>query len=242
MAKLTYRIGYGLAALFWLFLSINAYFNATPLELTGNANRDTGRQVGGWLFKAFFAYATVHCSWKAIRGARGVKTADVMVGSPLASVPERIANPEDARDEFNDKQPDHEVDRDSDIIRYVLENDREALSDRTYFLTLTPRDRWGDSGAWDDVPAGLLEAMPSIASEYRIAHAACLKDNCVIEKATGKEAWMKWVSIIKWHSDTEVEIEQGVWCCPSSGGASTATYERRGRNWTFKSLKSSWVS
>ncbi len=238
-----YRVGYGLAALFWFLLSFNAFFNSTPIKATGNANRDTGAQVGGWLFTGFIVYATVHCLWKAIQGPRVVTATDsIEAASPASELNHAAPIVEDSPGESSGKQSCDDLDRDSDIIRYVLENDREAPSDRIYFLTLTPRDQWGDSGAWDDVPSGLLEAMPSIATEYRIAHEACLKDNCVIDKATGKEAWMKWVSIIQWHSDREVEVEQGVWCCPSSGGASTATYEKRAGTWTFKSLKRSWVS
>lgn len=243
MVKLMYRVGYGLAALFWFMLSLNAFFNSTPITTSGNANRDTGAQVGGWLFTGFIVYATVHCLWKAIQGPRVGTARDAIDAAPQSSeLDHALPAAEAPPDESTIRQPRDDIDRDSDIIRYVLENDREAPSDRIYFLTLTPRDQWGDSGAWDDVPSALLEAMPSIATEYRTAHEACLKENCVIDKATGKEAWMKWVSIINWQSETEVEVEQGVWCRPSSGGASTATYENRGGIWTFKSLKRSWVS
>lgn len=242
MVKLMYRVGYGLSALFWLSLNFNAFFNSIPIEPTGNANRDTGAQVGSWLFRGFIVYATIHCLWKAIQGPRVATSRDAIeAASQSSELDHALSAAEDSPGELTVRQPRDDIDRDSDIIRYILENDREAPSDRIYFLTLTPREQWGDSGAWDDLPSALLEAMPSIASEYRIAHEACLKDGCVIEKATGKEAWMKWVSIIRWHSDTEVEVEQGVWCCPSSGGASTATYEKRAGSWTFKSLKRSWV-
>lgn len=83
-------------------------------------------------------------------------------------------------------------------------------------------------GAWQDAPAALLDAIPSITSEYRLAQEASLKDNRVIESGTEKAAWMKRISTTRRHSDTEVEVEQGVWCCPSNGGASTVIYENHG--------------
>ena len=167
---------------------------------------------------------------------------DSIVTPTQSAEDDDASTPEGVADEPSVYQLSDEASRDSNIVRYILENDREPPLDRIYFLTITPQDEWGENGAWHDVPTTMLEAMPAVTSEYRLAHGAFLKANHVIDKETEKEAWMKWVTIRKWHSDTEVEVEQGVWCCPSNGGASTVIYGKQGGTWTFKSLKRSWVS
>lgn len=134
------------------------------------------------------------------------------------------------------------TDRDLDIIRHVLEQDDDHPSDRIYFLTVTPMDQWGENGVWQDVPASLIDEMPAIKDKYRLARGAYLKQGRVLERGTDKEAWMKWVAIKRWVSDSEVEVEEGVWCCPLGGGASTVTYERVDGKWSIKSLGELWVS
>ncbi|NQT16598.1 MAG: hypothetical protein HQ582_27815 [Planctomycetes bacterium] len=53
---------------------------------------------------------------------------------------------------------------------------------------------------------------------------------------------MKWITVKRWISETEVEVEDGVWCCPLGGGASTVTYEKTNGQWSIKSRGPSWVS
>lgn len=241
---MVYRIGYALAALWWLWLCIYNIRNPDVSGATGNANRDMGRSVGGTLFFWFIVFALCYCLWKAIRGPRvAVDSARTESGHHAAGQPSGVGELPAAIDDSSQSHVSgQDSDRDTDIIRYVLENDREPASDRIYFLTLTPKHEWGDSGDWQDVPAPMLDALPSVAGEYRLASGAMLKDNRVLEKASGQEAWMKWVFIKRWISDTQVEVEYGVWCCPSNGGASTVIYQRQGNRWAFKSLTQSWVS
>ena len=53
---------------------------------------------------------------------------------------------------------------------------------------------------------------------------------------------MQWISVKRWLSETEVEVEEGVWCCPLGGGASTTIYEKVNGTWQFKESGPSWVS
>jgi len=132
--------------------------------------------------------------------------------------------------------------RDIEIILHVLRSDSSHPKDRIYFLTVTPMSDWGEGGDWSDPPQTLLDYVPPNGNTYRRASGALEKDGSVLQRGTNKEAWMKWIAIKRWISDTEVEIEEGVWCCPMGGGAMTVTYEKRDGKWRFKSRGKSWIS
>ena len=132
--------------------------------------------------------------------------------------------------------------RDVEILLYVLQSDSSNPKDRLYFLTVTPMSDWGEGSDWSDLPQFLIDHVSPSGNKYRPASGALLKDGSVVERGTNKKAWMKWITIKRWISDTEVEIEQGVWCCPMGGGAMTVTYERRDGEWRIKSLGGSLIS
>jgi hypothetical protein len=131
--------------------------------------------------------------------------------------------------------------RNEDIYRYLLANLREPTADRIYFITTTPMSEWGDTGSWTTIPSDKLTSAPN-ASRYRAANGAYLKDGRVLEKGTDAEAWMQWISIKRWINDNEVEVEDGVWCCPLGGGASTTIYKKVDGKWQIKEQGESWVS
>lgn len=138
--------------------------------------------------------------------------------------------------------------RDADIIRYLLREDdksrhpQEGRSPRRYFLTTTPMEQWGEHGDWEPLPPSFAQTLPSLKAKYRPANEAFLENGCVFEKGSRKEAWMKWITVKRWITDTEVEVEEGVWRCPLGGGASTTTYEKIDGEWHIKSFGPSWVS
>lgn len=134
------------------------------------------------------------------------------------------------------------TERDAEIIRHVLRQHDDAPGDRIYFLTTTPMDEWGENGDWMDLPRSFRDSITSLTVKYRPANEAYLKDGRVLEKGTDNEAWMRWITVKRWISDSEVEVEDGVWCCPLGGGASTVTYERIEGQWSIKSVGPSWVS
>ena len=101
--------------------------------------------------------------------------------------------------------------------------------------------KWGDTGYWHTIPADELKSF-SNAGQYRPANEAHLKDDRVLENGSDAKAWMKWISVKRWLSDTEVEVEVGVWCCPLGGGASTSIYEKVDGKWEFKKHGESWIS
>ncbi|MBI1311512.1 hypothetical protein GC176_09410 [bacterium] len=131
--------------------------------------------------------------------------------------------------------------RNRDIYRYLLSKLDKPSRDRIYFVTTTPMTEWGDTGEWETIPEDEIQAFPD-AALYRPASEAYLKDDNVLEKDTDAAAWMQWMSVISWISDTEVEVEEGIWCCPLGGGASRKTYEKVNGEWTVKDYGPSWVS
>ncbi len=135
-------------------------------------------------------------------------------------------------------------DRDVEIIQFVLESHSSDPNDRIYFLTLTPMSEWDEVGNWSDPPQVLIDFASSTGNKYRPASGAFLKEDSVLERGTNRKSWMRWITIKRWISDTEVEIEDGVWCCPMGGGVSTIIYEKVDGKWKWKSKGNgeNWVS
>jgi hypothetical protein len=132
--------------------------------------------------------------------------------------------------------------KDAEVIEAVLRMHPSVTSDdeRIYFLTTTPMDKWRAAGDWTALPGGFHERIADL--EYRPATGAYLRDSSVFDRQTDNPAWMQWITIKRWISEHEVEVENGVWCCPLGGGASTSVFEKRDGNWELKSLGKSWVS
>ncbi|MCA8993078.1 MAG: hypothetical protein KDA69_08530 [Planctomycetaceae bacterium] len=131
--------------------------------------------------------------------------------------------------------------RNAEIYRYLFSQLEEPPSDRIYFITTTPMAQWTDSGGWDVIPAEELAQFPA-ASKYRPADEAFMKGSDVLVKGTNAEAWMHWISVKRWVSDTEVEVEKGAWCCNLGGGAAVVIYEKVDGKWHIKKLGPGWVS
>ncbi len=129
--------------------------------------------------------------------------------------------------------------RQEDLYRFLLSEfdepekyvDLDEPDGRIYCLTLTPMGQWGETGSWRDIPSDLLRTNPDLKNWYRPAQDAYLKDGHVLIKDSDARAWMKWITIRRWMSETKAEVESGVWCCPLGGGASTRTYEKIDGKW-----------
>lgn len=135
-------------------------------------------------------------------------------------------------------------DRDVEIIQFVLESHSSDTRDRIYFLTPTPMSEWDEVGNWSDPPQKLIDSVSSNGNKYRPASGAFLKEGSVFQRGTNRKAWMRWITIKRWISDTEVEIEDGVWCCPMGGGVMTSIYEKIDGKWKWKAKGNgeNWIS
>ena len=131
--------------------------------------------------------------------------------------------------------------REAQATNETVEDDPPS-QERVYFLTSTPKAEWGDNGAWTTLPVSFHDGIADLSIRYRPASGAHLIDGSVYDKETGGKAWMQWITIRRWISHTEVEVEVGVWCCPLGGGASTNRYEQIDGEWRFKENVSGWVS
>ena len=86
------------------------------------------------------------------------------------------------------------------------------------------------------------DAINNLQIKYRPASEAYLERSRVLVKNTNQPAWMRWITIKRWISDTEVEVEDGVWTAPLGGGATTIIYKKVKGKWQLKSIKDNWVS
>ncbi len=134
------------------------------------------------------------------------------------------------------------TDRDADIIRFVLQMNDPEDDDRIYFLTPTPMDAWGEHGDWKSFSASFHKTLSLLKCRYRPADEAYLHDDQVFDKQAKKQAWMRWVSVKRWISESEVEVESGFWCGPLGGGAATVIFEKFEGRWRIKSVGSMWQS
>ena len=140
--------------------------------------------------------------------------------------------------------------RQNDLYRYLLSElqepekyvDLDEPDGRIYCLTLTPMNEWGESGNWRNIPTDLLGEQPDLKSWYRPATDAYLKEGHVLTKDSKSRAWMEWITIRRWLSETKAEVQSGVWCCPLGGGASTRTYEKIDGKWRISDYGESWAS
>ena len=158
-------------------------------------------------------------------------------GEPTHEFPqydvEAIFNPAAYAPEWND--------RNADIYRFLLSKLDAPDADRVYFITNTPLAHWGDDPNWSIIPKNELDKFAN-ASLYQSANDAHLRSGLVLQNGTNTKGWIRWISVRRWISDTEVEVEQGVFSGPLSGGGEINTYEKIDGVWKLKSSGFSWVS
>ena len=109
-------------------------------------------------------------------------------------------------------QVDTEVlsERDQDIIRYVIETLYSPPKGKVFFLTVTPMKDWGATCQWADLPPDLRQSISHLPIKYRPASEATMtKAGLVVDSSTNEPGWMRWVTVDRWVSDTEVYVESG---------------------------------
>lgn len=132
--------------------------------------------------------------------------------------------------------------REAQLTEAVLRSIPVADDSRIYFLTPTPRTRWGDRGHWARFSDHFHARIKDLPIKYRPASGAYLLGGSVRSRISHQRAWLQWVSIIRWNSDTEAVVEEGIWSCPLGGGASTCVWERVDGVWRRKEDIGGWIS
>jgi hypothetical protein len=148
------------------------------------------------------------------------------------------------------KQPTENVARLSvkelDVIEYVL---RLSYGDGRYprghldFLTTTPMPNPPSEWKWQDLPDEFHGRISDLPVRFRKASEAYLDGGqCVRQKGTHADGYMHWVSIKKWFSDDEVEVEMGRWSRQLYGGGRTYILEKKSGKWSIKKHVRLWVT
>ena len=135
----------------------------------------------------------------------------------------------------------HWNDRNADIYRFLL-SELDAPYDDVCSITTTPPSLWTDEFVLEAIPQDELKRHQN-ASLYKSASNVHLnEDECVRENDTGRAASIRWISVRRWNSESEVEIETGTYKGPLAGGGKILIYEKQGDTWKLKSRGFSWVS
>ena len=133
-----------------------------------------------------------------------------------------------------------------DVIEYVM---RLSYGDGRYpaghldFLTTTPMPTDRSEWKWQDLPDEFHGRISDLPVRFRKASEAYLDGGqCVRQKGTHADGYMHWVSIKKWLSDDEVEVEMGRWSRQLYGGGKTYILEKKSGKWSIKKHVRLWVT
>ena len=139
--------------------------------------------------------------------------------------------------------PVHELsEREAELTEAVLRSLPTGDDSRVYFLTPTPMKRWGTCGEWARFSDTIHARIGDLPVKYRPASGAYLLCGYVRCRSSQGRAWLRWVAILQWNSDTEAVVEDGVWSGPLGGGAVTYVWERVDGVWRIKERMGCWVS
>ncbi len=129
-----------------------------------------------------------------------------------------------------------------ELIRAVVEDDHQKATDAgLYFLTPTPFGKW-DEGGWQRFSQEFHESIADLPKPYHPADGAYLFDMSVRSRLSHRNATMRWVSVIEWHSPDEAVVSDGVWQCQLGGGGSKSLWKKRNGRWEWERSLGGWVS
>ena len=138
---------------------------------------------------------------------------------------------------FAERPKGEMADRDLEVIRWLLADRDSDSGESIYFLTPTPMRQWREDGNWESFSPEFHGSLSDLKTQYQPAQNAYLSqenEDRIFEKKTDAEGWMKWITILKWNSPTEVVVNEGVWSGELAGGEFITTYEKIGGSWSIK--------
>jgi hypothetical protein len=148
------------------------------------------------------------------------------------------------------KQPTRDVAtlsaKELEVVEYVL---RLSYGDGRYptgylnFLTTTPIPNPPSEWKWKDLPDDFHKRISDLPVQFGKASEAYLDGGqCVRQKGTHIDGYMHWVSIKRWLSDEEVEVDTGRWSRHLHGGGSTYLLQKKSGKWSIKKCVRMWVT
>jgi hypothetical protein len=109
-----------------------------------------------------------------------------------------------------------EIDLAEAVLRFYSRG--SDISDEFNYLTPTPMSQWGESGHWANMPEELHMRIADLPEHYRKASEAIIVNDSVLDGDTKKRGLMTYVTIKKWITLTEAEVEIGFWKGLLGGG------------------------
>jgi len=148
------------------------------------------------------------------------------------------------------KQPTRDVAtlsaKELEVVEYVL---RMSYGDGRYpagylnFLTMTPMPNPPSQWKWKDLPDDFHKRISDLPVQFAKASEAYLDGGqCVRQKGTHIDGYMHWVSITRWLSDEEVEVDMGRWSRQLHGGGRTYLLQKKSGKWSVKKCVRLWVT
>lgn len=136
-------------------------------------------------------------------------------------------------------------DKDAELFESILRSrwsKRPKDDKRTFYLTCTPQSDW-ENGHVEDFPDSFYQRISDLPFGFRKAsEAVYVGDVFFKDRETGNSACMVWISINKWISETEVEVEHGMWYQPLRGHGDTFIYIKVNGKWKLKKPIKVWIS
>ena len=124
--------------------------------------------------------------------------------------------------------------RDCDIIEHVVRTTNEHYVRKRCYLTPTPMKVWETNGKWKNMPKEIHSRLADSEIEFRHASELKMENGNAVDKKSKEPEWLKWVTIVQWISETEVEVEVGDHC-NGMFGSSVRLYAKVDGNWVMKS-------
>jgi hypothetical protein len=148
------------------------------------------------------------------------------------------------------KQPTRDVAtlnaKELEVVEYVL---RLSYGDGRYptgyvnFLTTAPIPNPPSEWKWKDLPDDFHERISDLPVQFGKASEAYLDGGqCVRQKGTHIDGYIHWVSIKRWLSDEEVEVDTSRWSRHLVGGGSTYLLQKKSGKWSIKKCVRMWVT
>jgi hypothetical protein len=133
-----------------------------------------------------------------------------------------------------------------EVVEYVL---RLSYGGGRYptgylnFLTTTPMPNPPSQWKWKDLPDDFHKRISDLPVQFAKASEAYLDGGqCVRQKGTHIDGYMHWVSITRWLSDEEVEVDMGRWSRQLHGGGRTYLLQKKSGKWSVKKCVRLWVT
>jgi hypothetical protein len=133
-----------------------------------------------------------------------------------------------------------------EVIEYVV---RSSYGDGRYptenldFLTTTPMPSDRSEWKWEDLPSEFYRRISDLPVHFRKASEAYMDGGQYVrQKGTHAGGYMHWITIKRWLSEEEVEVETGRWSRQLYGGGRTYILEKKSGKWSIKKVVRLWVT